>query len=465
MPYTDRDHEAIRTALIGRIPSLTDRWTDHNASDAGIVLLELLAGVGDMLSYYLDQQTNEAFLPTARQRQSIIDLCQLIGYRLDLPIAATTELEFRLPVPLSGDLLIPAHTVCVAPLNDGSVYFETMTDATIMAGETTAQTAARQGKRKTETFPARPVRWQQIRLNNKAIANKTVEVWVGGERWTEVESFIGSNWAATHFTVAPDPLGTVTITFGDGVRGLVPPSGESITVQYLETLGPDGNVGPSRITDLVGDLYLDSVQQPVQVRNVVAATGGAAAETIEHARQHAPAELRSLWKAVTKADYESLATGFPGIAKALVMDTNDCQNIRYYQVNLVVAPNGGGYCAPALKAELGAFLEARKVITTEVRLYDPVYRDVEIDADVWCYSTEDPALVQSRVEATLTSWLHFDRVTFGQNVYPSDLISIMDNTDGVSHVELTLPSNWIILRPGELPRLGDVNLRVRRTGG
>lgn len=52
--------------------------------------------------------------------------------------------------------------------------------------------------------------------------------------------------------------------------------------------------------------------------------------------------MRSLWKAVTLEDYQALAEGYPGVAKAKVLDTNACQNIRYYNVQLAIAPNGGG---------------------------------------------------------------------------------------------------------------------------
>jgi len=56
----------MRRELIARVPQLTDRWTDFNASDLGVVLLELFCGVGDMLAYYLDAQAAEAFKQLSR---------------------------------------------------------------------------------------------------------------------------------------------------------------------------------------------------------------------------------------------------------------------------------------------------------------------------------------------------------------------------------------------------------------
>ena len=108
--YINKDYESIRQELLAKVPQLTDRWTDFNHSDLGVVLLELFCGVGDMLAYYLDAQAAEAFLPTARQRQNVINLCKLIGYQLDTPVSSTTTIRFLLAAPLDADLPIPAGT-------------------------------------------------------------------------------------------------------------------------------------------------------------------------------------------------------------------------------------------------------------------------------------------------------------------------------------------------------------------
>jgi hypothetical protein len=61
--YTNKDYESLRRELLARVPQLTDRWTDFNASDLGVVLLELFCGIGDMLAYYLDAQAPRPSCP------------------------------------------------------------------------------------------------------------------------------------------------------------------------------------------------------------------------------------------------------------------------------------------------------------------------------------------------------------------------------------------------------------------
>lgn len=460
--YTNKDYESLRRELLARVPQLTDRWTDFNASDLGVVLLELFCGIGDMLAYYLDAQAAEAFLPTARQRQNVINLCKLISYRLDTPVAATTTLRFALAAPLDEDLTIPAGTACRARLEDGDVAFETALDAVIPRGRTEVDVDARQGRRKSESFTGNGEPGQRLVLAGKRIAQGSIRVRIQEREWTEVAHFQESDAGSLHFQTETDALDETTIVFGDGVHGAVPPPGEPVEVEYLETLGAAGNLGPNLVTEVLDAVYLDGAQVALSVTNPAPATNGADRETLEHARRQAPAELRSLWKAVTKEDYKALAEGFPGVAKAQILDVNDCGNIRYYQVNLAVAPDGGGPPSALLKRDLAEFLESRKVITVEINLFDPVYRPVSVDADVFAHAGEDLDLVRSRVEDALAEHFAFDRMDFGKAVRFSDLVALIDGVRGVSHVRMYAPQEDIEVRAGEIAVLGQVNLDVRR---
>lgn len=460
--YTNKDYESLRRELLARVPQLTDRWTDFNASDLGVVLLELFCGIGDMLAYYLDAQAAEAFLPTARQRQNVINLCKLISYRLDKPVAATTTLRFALAAPLDEDLTIPASTACRARLEDGDVEFETALDAVIPRGRTEVDVDARQGRRRSESFTGNGEPGQRLVLAGKSIAQGSIRVRIQEREWTEVAHFQESDAGSLHFQTETDALDETTIVFGDGVHGAVPPPGEPVEVEYLETLGAAGNLGPNLVTEVLDAVYLDCAQVALSVTNPAPATNGADRETLEHARRQAPAELRSLWKAVTKEDYKALAEGFPGVAKAQILDVNDCGNIRYYQVNLAVAPDGGGPPSALLKRDLAEFLESRKVITVEINLFDPVYRPVSVDADVFAHAGEDLDLVRSRVEDALAEHFAFDRMDFGKAVRFSDLVALIDGVRGVSHVRMYAPQEDIEVRAGEIAVLGQVNLDVRR---
>jgi hypothetical protein len=459
--YTNKDYESLRQELLARVPQLTDRWTDFNESDLGVVLLELFCGVGDMLAYYLDTQAAEAFLPTARQRQNVINLCKLINYKLDTPVAATTTLRFSLPSAMSEDVTIPAKTVCIARLDDGVVEFETIETTVLPRGQLSIDVGARQGNRKSEEFADTGDRSQRFSLSSTSVAQGSVQVNVGDSSWEEVQFFIDSASDSKHFQVETDGIDVTWIIFGDGIHGAIPSEGEMVTVEYLETLGSKGNIGRNLVTETVTPVYHNGALVQLSVTNLIASTGGSDRETLEHAKLQAPAELRSLWKAVTKDDYKALAEGFPGVAKAQVLDANNCANIRYYQVNMAVAPDGGGLPSPTLKRELAEFIESRKVITIEVNLFDPCYRPVSIDAEVYVYPTEDADSVRRRIEAALQTFFSFDRLAFGQHVYSSDIVSLLDGIQGVSHVTMFSPQADVEIKPGQIATLGDIHLGMK----
>ena len=81
------------------------RWTHRAADDPGIALIEGAAIVGDILSFYQQLYANEAFLRTARWRQSVADLVKLTGYRLAPGLAG--HARFALAVKGEQPVVVP----------------------------------------------------------------------------------------------------------------------------------------------------------------------------------------------------------------------------------------------------------------------------------------------------------------------------------------------------------------------
>jgi len=82
-------------------------WSSRDGDDYGIELLQLWAYLADVLTFYQERIANEAFLRTAVQRESLIRLAELLGYKLAPGVAATAFLAF-ITDPGAG-LTIPAR--------------------------------------------------------------------------------------------------------------------------------------------------------------------------------------------------------------------------------------------------------------------------------------------------------------------------------------------------------------------
>ncbi|MFI7128809.1 putative baseplate assembly protein [Nonomuraea sp. NPDC050153] len=91
--YVTKDYEGFKQGMLNQIPLLLPDWTDRGEADFGVVLVELVAYVADILAYYQDRVANEGFLATATQRRSVTELLRLIGYQLDPGLAASAVIH------------------------------------------------------------------------------------------------------------------------------------------------------------------------------------------------------------------------------------------------------------------------------------------------------------------------------------------------------------------------------------
>jgi hypothetical protein len=78
--YLARDYASFRRLMLDRLALLIPDWRERNPADAGIALVELLAYVGDHLSYQQEAIATEAYLGTARRRTSVRRHARLVDY-------------------------------------------------------------------------------------------------------------------------------------------------------------------------------------------------------------------------------------------------------------------------------------------------------------------------------------------------------------------------------------------------
>ena len=80
--YLAKDYASFRQLAYDRLSLIMPEWKERHVPDLGVTLVELLAYVGDYLSYYQDAVATEAYLNTARQRISVRRHARLVDYRM-----------------------------------------------------------------------------------------------------------------------------------------------------------------------------------------------------------------------------------------------------------------------------------------------------------------------------------------------------------------------------------------------
>jgi hypothetical protein len=94
--YLAKDYASFRQLILDRLALTMPTWQERHVPDLGITLVELLAYVGDYLSYYQDAVATEAYLDTARQRISVRRHSRLVDYHMHEGCNARTWLWLEL---------------------------------------------------------------------------------------------------------------------------------------------------------------------------------------------------------------------------------------------------------------------------------------------------------------------------------------------------------------------------------
>lgn len=93
--YLARDFASFRSLMLDRMSTTIPAWTERNPADLGIALVELLAFIGDYLSYQQDAAATEAYLATARRRTSVRRHVKLVDYPMLDGRNARTWIHFQ----------------------------------------------------------------------------------------------------------------------------------------------------------------------------------------------------------------------------------------------------------------------------------------------------------------------------------------------------------------------------------
>ncbi|XVV15537.1 baseplate J/gp47 family protein [Actinoplanes sp. CA-131856] len=303
---------------------------------------------------------------------------------------------------------------------------------------------------------------------------------LAGEEWRPVADFAFGTSRDRVFRL--DRVAGALV-FGDGLTGRVPRPAEDVRASYTIGGGRDGNGG--RTANWRPVLPWDGA---LIGANVVEARGGADPETVAQARERAAGALGEVTRAVTAGDYVTLATTTPGVDVArayasvgehpgfpctAVPGAVTVHIVPSVPPDLAEAPrpDPGTVCAVAAR------LDGARLLTTEVFVRAPSYREVRLRVDV-SGRPADRARVSALAATALRRYLDplagGDDGTgwpFGEALRPSallrtaqralgDLADVAAVAIGLDGAEPAEACRDLALRAGDLPTVSDVRTRV-----
>ena len=107
--YINRDFSDIRAKLIEFSKTYyPNTYNDFSPTSPGMMFMEMSAYVGDIMSFYLDNQLGETYTQLARQSNNLYELAYMFGYKPKATSTAQTEIELYQQVPsklVSGEYI------------------------------------------------------------------------------------------------------------------------------------------------------------------------------------------------------------------------------------------------------------------------------------------------------------------------------------------------------------------------
>ena len=128
--YLNKDFNDFRSALINYAKTyFPTTYTDFSPSSPGMMFMEQASYVGDVMSFYLDNQIQENFLQFAKQTNNLYELAYMFGYKPRVTALANTTLELF--------QLVPAKTVSGSAIPDFSYALEIPENTSVTSTGTT----------------------------------------------------------------------------------------------------------------------------------------------------------------------------------------------------------------------------------------------------------------------------------------------------------------------------------------
>lgn len=474
--YTSRDYYSLRSALIERVSERiktagTRTWSGDDPSDFGVALVEAFAYMGDSINYYIDRIANESFLPTATQRQNVLNMAHNYGYVPSGYQSAVTDVEFtnltnaEVIIPsgtqVSGEVVINDSVVELIFTTSNEVTVPALSAASVSAshGEDIGLRLENQATSENDvageligTSEGTPN--QQFELSETTVVQGSVQVYVENgdifELWQEVTHLGDYGPADAVYEIVIDSENVHYIKFGDGVSGAIPNNFAQIKANYVVGGGTVGNISTSVLTGIltVPGFTVTEVQllsAKVSVINTSTGIGGTDPESTQSIRDNAPKALTVLNRAVSLVDYENIAVASTDVGKASALANN--RN----SVSLYVAPyrSEGSYeetpgmqlvssvLTPtdawiSLKEQVEADLVDKTQIGVSVTVSPPSYVYIKVDLEYTKETQYTESKIESDIKLAILAALSYDNSAFGDVIRPQDIELIARGVQGVT---------------------------------
>jgi hypothetical protein len=216
--YLNKDFSSLKGSLVNYAKSyFPNTYRDFNETSPGMMLIEMSAYVGDVLSFYIDQQYREMMLPLAEERRNVVNMANMLGYKVKPIAPAYVDLTFTSEVNADSDdaskidytdAAVWNTDIKVSSLINSDLVFETLDEVDFTISQSTdtnvVRTKAPSGlassytlsrtvravsaETKTKTFSVTsPTKFLKLTISDTNVIDIISTVDTNGNKWYEVD--------------------------------------------------------------------------------------------------------------------------------------------------------------------------------------------------------------------------------------------------------------------------------------
>ena len=502
--FAATDFVTLRASLIDYIKAVyTDEYQYFVESDLGMMFIELVAYMGSVMSLKADMLANENFLSTARDRESVKKLLELIGVRMRGPLSAAAECKILFDEAEDGGSLVlsPASRVIetnsaedggalaftvykvvnglvdTANANGNIELFQNESENPLDGSTVYTNLVMQEGTLVTDSGDfAVTEAIKSIPLTQGPVVDGSVQVYITSNdsaasgAYREVDNiYFASGTNDRVFEVIYDNDYNATVLFGDGTLGASPDYGSSFFVQYRVGGGTRGNLGRGAVnTSVPATKSVARTTVNGTLSNTTLATGGADAETVEHAKRYAPLTFKRQDRIVTLEDYATFANTFIGTfgtvgkATAATRKAYSSANIIDIYVLEKASELQLQKATTNFKTQLLDAINKKKMATDDVVIVDGLIRTFDLVTTIRINreEQENQNQITAKVRDRLLKYMSADNREFGQNIVIADLNRQIFETEEVIFSTIDNLDQNVVIDFNEIAQLNNITINV-----
>ena len=428
-------------------------------------LLIVISNIAELIFTYIAHTAEELNIKTAQNVETIYGLAQMTGHNayrggsaygmMALKLNTSTDLIEGNYVTINNFTKFTiAETGCTYFVNLPSDYIKLDVGANDFVNVNFIQ-----GIPESQTFTSDGTPLQSFNPIIKSMTdNDNVAVTVNGKEWKRVESLYDmpadDGYESSECFIVKSSVNVgLSVFFGNGDFGKIPPAGSAIEITYIKTDGAAGNTTSANLNYMFSDTGIDeygnevNLNDVLNIETIVPPTLGSNFEDPEFTKMIAPKASKSFVLA-TPENYVSYLSKYNQYSFIYAYNTKDDDNV--YDDNVVylkIIPNikkklsnSQDFFELPTKEFLLSDYEKQSIVNAldnsgkmlvnaEVEIIDPTIKRYIINVIVRYFEDIDKTQIRASIRSLLDKY--FLNINRNDIVPLSDIISLVESVDGV----------------------------------